>query len=40
VPWKGELKLVPGPGQPTRPPSNPTGAPPEMVRELSGAPPR
>jgi hypothetical protein len=39
VPWKGELKLKSRAPSPPRPNPNPSGAPPEMVRELSGAPP-
>jgi SnoaL-like domain len=38
VPWKGELKLASRPQLPPRP--NPSGAPPELTRELSGAPRR
>jgi hypothetical protein len=34
VPWKGDMKLVPPPGQPQ---PNPSGSPPELVRQLSGA---
>lgn len=40
VPWKGELKLGPRPGQPAVPRANPNGAPPEMTRALRGAPAR
>ena len=35
VPWKGELKLPVPPSAVPRP--NPSGSPPEMTRELSGA---
>ncbi len=44
VPWKGKLKLPPSrpfrPSPPSPPQPNPNGAPPELVRELSGAPKR
>ena len=36
VPWKGEVTMKARPGMPA-PRPNPTGAPPEMVREMSGA---
>jgi hypothetical protein len=41
VPWKGEITMKARPGQPPlpamKPQPNPSGSPPEMTRELSGA---
>ena len=42
VPWKGRVTMAARPGQPSPPQAsdmkaNPTGAPPELTRELSGA---
>jgi SnoaL-like domain len=35
VPWKGDVTMAPRPQMPPRP--NPSGAPPELMPELSGA---
>ena len=39
VPWKGEIKIAARPQVPP-PHPNPSGSPPELTRELSGAPRR